>query len=58
LITRINVVLPAPLWPSSPTISPTSTSKAERVDGDQVAEAAGDRLQVDRGHLAAPRSVD
>ena len=28
----------------------------ERVDGDQVTETAGDRLQFDRGHLRIPGS--
>ena len=45
---RISVVLPAPLAPSTPTISPASTARSDAVHGDEGAEAPGEGPGLDR----------
>ena len=42
-----NVVLPAPLGPMRPTISPSCTLHAHVVDGREAAEAHGDALGLE-----------
>ena len=48
---RISVVLPAPLGPSRPKISPCSTVKADVVHGHEIAEALGQFVDFDGAHL-------
>ena len=51
------VVLPAPLGPSSATVSPWPTREAEVVDGEHIAEPAADPVEADRGCTAVHRAL-
>ncbi len=50
VIMRIVVVLPAPLGPSMPTISPSSDGEGDAVDGGEIAVAAGQALRFDHSY--------
>ena len=47
---RIVVVLPEPLGPRKPTISPAATRKRDVVDGDDAVERLGEAGDVDDVH--------
>ena len=52
------VVLPEPLGPSRPTISPAVDREAQRIDGQKAAEAAAEARDLEQrahaGFLTAP----
>jgi hypothetical protein len=59
VIMRMSVLLPAPLGPSRPKISPSATLKADALDGFKVAVALDDVLDRNGGGPArvAPRRL-
>ena len=54
-IMRSSVVLPQPDGPSRVKNSPASIAEADAVDGDEVAEAARDVLNLEQRHQAETR---